>query len=473
MSHNWNIPSTQEYDRGEPPTIWVPVVAFVAIIIAGIFITLVNWTPGKTILVAPFFGWAIVVPILIWAVLCAFWYLPHDDWIDKTDRYNYLVKNRYASWRVWTQANLPIVTSSVLTPEVDLAERMLALEGEPPANAGAALSLADGHPGDATRIEQILDKLLAPMLAHLRRLDGTEAVHIVLQSSNPAQLETLHQTLKRMELRWVHSGNLKHIKGAGEEAALIEEWIDLRGKYDYYGRYTRGFEAALVVALQLHEADIEPTSTEAAVALLFTSHAVVKKYTFKPQAGLFRPAQTELPDLPQRLEALYTAAPAPLDKLKHAWISGLSKLARNNLNGALRDGERELDVHSLDEALGLPGPANTWLMQALAAQMVTYGQGPQLVVAPTQAGVALNLLGKNLSPVERAAEPEINFYPASTSVAFSCLGGLILILIEKGAFGDGWFFTVAIFFFLLVLVGQPLRAMLKRRTVDEEFWLHS
>jgi hypothetical protein len=485
MSYDWTIPSTAEVVREEPPTVWVPVVALFTITIAGIILTIINWTPGKTIFVAEFFGWALCMPILISGVFCGFWYLPYDDWSDRAEQITYLIRDRYAHWRLWTQARLPLIASAMLTPEVDLAERMLGLDGTPPANAGETLALSESGLGDPARIERILEKLLEPMVPQLRQLDGSEAVRVVLQSTDPVQLETLHQVLKRMEMRWLHPSNLTHTNEAGNEGALIEEWIDLRSKIDYYGRYTRGFEAGLVVALQLHAPqiapDIKPVCTEAAVALLFTSTDLLRKYNFKTQVAVFRPAVTGLTDLSTRMEALHNAAPVPMGKLRHAWMGGHSKLARHNINGMMQERAREAQesekgeknavaMHDLDRALGLPGPASAWLMQALAAQMVTYGQGPQLVMAPAQTGVMLNLLSAERSSIALPKEPGINFYPASTSLLCGCLGIILIALMNVAKVDTGWKLTAFIVLFLLLLVGQPLGGILKRRMVNDEFW---
>jgi hypothetical protein len=489
MSHDWSIPSNAEVVQEEPPTIWVPVVAFFAITIAGIILTILNWTPGKSIWVEEFFGWALCMPLLISGAFCGIWYLPYEDWQQGAEQITYRIRDRYARWRLWTQGRLALIASAVLTPEVDLAERMLGLDGKPPENAGETLVLPEGNPGDPGRIERILEKLLEPMLPQLKKLDGSEAVSVRLQSADPAQLETLHQVLKKLELRWVHPNNLKHVKAAREEAALIEEWIDLRSSYDYSGRYKRGFEAALVVALQLHEPqidlDVQPTCTEAAAALLFTSFEVHNKYKFKMQTALFRPAVTDVSDLSDRMEALYAAAPVPMDKLRHAWMGGLPKLARHNINGVMqerareaqqaKDGEKDekraaLAMHDLDQALGLPGPASTWLMQALAAQMVTYGQGPQLVVAPAQSGVMLNLLAAQRSAVSLPKEPAINFYPASTALLLACLGVILIALMNVAKVSNGWKLTAFIVLIIFLLIGLPILGMLKRRAVNDDFW---
>ncbi|KND55922.1 hypothetical protein BPUN_1576 [Candidatus Paraburkholderia kirkii] len=229
-----------------------------------------------------------------------------------------------------------------------------------------------------------------------------------------------------------------------------------------------------MVALQLHEIDAAPTCTEAAVALLLTSYDVAGKYKFKPQAALFRPATAEPKELPQRLEALLTAAPAPVEKLTHLWTSGFAtRLAHNNVNGTLRNTEREWTRHDLSKAIGLPGTASIWLMQALAAQMVTHGQGPQLVIAPHRDGVMLNLLSKQRSHVAGVAEPAPCTHPISATLSLGCFGMLLMLLLEQAKIGNGWFVAFLVIWMLVLFIGQPIAGILKRRMVDEDFWLHA
>jgi hypothetical protein len=225
-----------------------------------------------------------------------------------------------------------------------------------------------------------------------------------------------------------------------------------------------------VVALQLHSPEAEPSFTEAGVALLLTSHQIAQQYKFKPQARLFRPATAALDELPERLAALLTAAPTPVEKLKHVWTSGLGKLARNNVNGTLDDVEQELSRHDVDAAIGRPGPANTWLAQALAAQMVTYGQGPQLVIAPAGASVMLNLLGVQYANVPQPSEPLLNPMPLATAAGVVCGGLLLMILLVTSKAGPAWLWSVLGLLALLLFIGVPAGAILYRRSISEDFY---
>jgi hypothetical protein len=116
---------------------------------------------------------------------------------------------------------------------------------------------------------------------------------------------------------------------------------------------------------------------------------------------------TTTDDIPDAIKTLVTAEPTPVKRLKHMWISGLSKPDGHVMLAAVKDSEPELTLLDLDHAIGLPGPASPLLTQALAAELMRYGQGPQVVVTPAAEGVRLNLIGKDYAPLaRRRAEPE-------------------------------------------------------------------
>ena len=52
-------------------------------------------------------------------------YLPSEDWNDRADLWNFLCTDNFNNWRAWSQWNLRILDTVTLTPEVELAERVL------------------------------------------------------------------------------------------------------------------------------------------------------------------------------------------------------------------------------------------------------------------------------------------------------------------------------------------------------------
>jgi pimeloyl-ACP methyl ester carboxylesterase len=83
---------------------------------------------------------------------------------------------------------------------------------------------------------------------------------------------------------------------------------------------------------------------------------------------------------------------------------------------AINDTYLNAVAHDLDTAIGLPGPVNPLLVQALAASMVQHGQGTHLSATPHKAGMMLNFVGTSIVPIENV---ELQM-PAMASISVTC-----------------------------------------------------
>ncbi|WP_250435429.1 hypothetical protein [Caballeronia sp. ATUFL_F2_KS9A] len=464
MSMDWRIPSIPEFKHWKYPSPWIPAVALIVVVIAGFILTILNWKQGEAILSGTFFLFALVVPLLLWGAFCALLYQSYEDWNTRVDWWNYLCKDHFADWRDWARWDLALLDTVTLTPEVQLAERMAALDGTPPANGGKSPKLAQRD------FAALLTQLVEPLMPHLARFAGKSTIHIALQTSHETHVAQLRGVLQALEVP-----NLEHIAvsrvEANECSALLDTWMtNQTARYDYdHDRRKRTPDLCLLLACQLQEEGAAPC-TEAAVALLFASWNLLREKKLKPKARLFRSMPTTTDDIPDAIKTLVTAEPTPVKRLKHMWISGLSKPDGHVMRAAVKDSEPELTLLDLDHAIGLPGPASPLLMQALAAELMQYGQGPQVVVTPAAEGVRLNLIGKDYAPIARAVEPNLSLIQMSTSYGFVCLTVLLLILGEAGEFGPGWFRGIAAAGLVFLLIVQPAAQIFKRRTVTQEFY---
>ncbi|MCE4542198.1 MULTISPECIES: hypothetical protein [unclassified Caballeronia] len=138
---DWKIPLVHELERDRAPPAWVPIVIFIIVMVSGFIITVMNWPTGKPSMSGAFFGYALGVPLLVAGVLCALVYVPWELGIESIRQWNYRCREHHTDWRCWAQAHVAIIDSVVLTPEVDLSERMLGLDGTPLQHAGEAIAL--------------------------------------------------------------------------------------------------------------------------------------------------------------------------------------------------------------------------------------------------------------------------------------------------------------------------------------------
>lgn len=423
MSLRWDMPDVALKDVGRAPSVKVFVALYALIQFAAVVLTLLNWPAGQPTMTRDFWLAILVVPFLLWVLIGGLYYhLAYEGPLIRALWWNTLRGHLASHWQKWTHAHLVLLDSVVLTSEDDLAERMLGLEGSAPSNPDKVLVLP-GMPdsGGRAKLELVLERLLAPLAERIAPLARVGSFDIVLQSDHAEHAIDLQRIWRKLGLpgdpavAWLP---------ADADSPLVVQWFDEQPMPDY----------RLVLACQLCDGKQEPASSEMVVALLLAVPDVAarSRAKFKPQAYLFRPVAAESDVVDMALRLLLEAQQAPPEKLKHFWFSRLAKPLKHAATTAVTNAGLNLAHHDLDKALGKPGPANGWLLQALAAQMVRHGQGAQLVAAPYQTGVAFNVVG--------LAPPPVKFWPTNEHCIYSL----------------SWMLAMAAMFFVLVALPKFL-----------------
>ncbi|MBY4695062.1 hypothetical protein K6W21_13355 [Burkholderia latens] len=459
MSRTWVIPSVEEYRYGKPPSIWWCVLAIAVIQTGGIVITALTWPQGKPVMSELFFARALLLPLLVSGAVCAVIYSGYEDWIERVDWWNFLCRSERAAWRQWTQAHVVVVNSITLTPEPELAERLLGLEGSAPMHPGKILALPETEDAaGGARLGPILEQLVTPFSASLSRHAPRRVVDVILQSNDKDDLTELRAVWRKLKLPdlvqfgWVPFG---------AQQTQIDAWFGKSWQCDF----------RLVLACQLHADGEEPVWSEAAVAMLLTLPHVLESFKGKlrPQARLFRPIAMPSDSVLDAVETLLAAEQTPRARIRHLWLSDLPPQGRHATLGAVKETELELSAHDVDRAIGKPGPVNALLLQALAAQMVAHGQGAQMVATPTEHKVRLNLVGTQPAPVPRVEAEYMRSLSLSVTVGGSCC--LLLIMVALNALGasSGWFWACLAGFVFLFLI-QIGGSFLRRRLLEDDFY---
>ncbi|MGW8408453.1 hypothetical protein ACWGLS_31770, partial [Streptomyces albidoflavus] len=98
----------------------------------------------------------------------------------------------------------------ILTPEADLAERMLKLEGSPPENPGKVMLLGGLDATHvASRVSSLLETLLTPLAARLAEASRSNSFEIVMQCDRQewsTDVKAVWERLKlpgRPRVRWI------------------------------------------------------------------------------------------------------------------------------------------------------------------------------------------------------------------------------------------------------------------------------
>ncbi|GLQ50733.1 hypothetical protein ACFFJT_10520 [Dyella flava] len=454
-------PEFFDEDDLEGPSVWFFVVLYVLLELAAIGLTVFNWPAGQSTVTGRFWISVLLLPFLIWVALGAGSFTHCEEATNKSGWWNVLRQWRAAHWRHWARSHLLLMDSVTLTPEDPLAERMLGLEGSPPTNPDKTLLLQQTEATRASsRLDSLFEQLLKPLETSIRILARLEKPQVVLQVGDDDCCADLRNAWKRLALpdqltvTWL---------APNAESPLAERW---------FAEKMPG--CRLVIACQLQADESERPCSEVAVALLLSSPSAVAhaRLTLKPQACVFRPIVAESDTVNDALAKLLGSEQIPPGKIRHVWFSRLDRRVRNATTFAVREAALNVASQDVDRALGHPGPANAWLLQAMAGQMVQHGQGAQLVASPYRAGVALNLVGISPGPMVWPKEVHVPIFSYSFFISVSVLLLALMVLVYTGMapWEDGdTFLVVAMIVAALLIVLNTIGSWCSRRHITRQF----
>jgi hypothetical protein len=401
MSFRWNPRFPPEQSAYEAPPLWFFLVLY--LIIEGVALAMVvpglpkdGALPWDKVL-----RYALALPFFCWlAVSCLLYWVAYDIPATQAAEHNAARWHEITGWQRQSRSGQVVLDSVILTPEPDLGERMLALEGEPPANPGKVMALADiGGSDDITRIAALLDALLSPLAARLAQAAKDGSFEIVVQCDDNGVSGEVLAAWERLGLpakpvvRWLDNARTP---------GFADMWFESEARRCWYEQ-NRTPKYRLLMAWHLNKSspDAEHTDSEVAVALLLASSVLMDgKPDIKRQAWLLRQITGDADQVENTLASLLKAGQVPVERIRHFWHSGLKGLALHATLGAVRESSLKVETHALDPAIGPQAPVARWIIQALAAKMAHFGQGPQLIVLPHEQGVALNLVAKEPAPVD-------------------------------------------------------------------------
>jgi len=402
----------------------------------------------------------LLVPVFACVVLGCSLITGYEEDYGEYAWWNALCDEHAAAWQYWAREHLWLLQSAAIAPEDMLAERMLGLEGAAPVNPGKALPLHMDASHEGSREEIALERLLQSMRETLHALGRSTLLEVLLQAG-PDTESALRRVWKRLELP--ESFTLRQV--APDGTWLIDDALWAEGNR---------FICRLLIACQWQDRDgAAPACTESAVALLLChprrAHEQLPR-GLKPQARVFRPIEIEPDTVSDALATLLQVEQVPRGKIHHAWLSGLNKPLRHATAMAIREEGLNATLHDLDYALGLPGPANASLLQALAGQMVSHGQGAQMVVAPSKTGALLYLLADRHKEVQwpEPANPRLLAYSILFLVLFIYSSVMVRVKLVTGHIDNDIMYGFAAACLLMVVM-QVGVAIWNRRQASREF----
>jgi hypothetical protein len=476
MTFRWNQRMPDEWAQPKPPPIWAYFVLYLVIEGICLGLTIANWPPGTPVASQEFARTALAVPFTLWIAASAVLYssmyetLAFPAAIRNVERWHLISR-----WQRQSRAGVAVLDSVILTPEPDLAERMLKLEGSPPDNPGKVLALGSiDATGGRARIHWLLEALLKPLATRLSQAARSDSFDIVMQCDREESSKAVTSVWAELELpgepvvRWLD--NHRDIDFAGK-------WFKSDTHTYPYTSYEVDRMPKYRLLLAWHVNDDGPgaphTSSEGAVALLLGTSALIReKPDVKRQAWLLRQITGDADKVDRSLAMLLEAEQVPSERIRHFWHSRLKGLAQHATLGAVSESGLKVEEHAIDPAIGPQAPVARWLLQALAAKMAHFGQGAQLVALPheNEKGVALNLVVKDPAPanVPWKTEYEYSMFPAVELIG--CAGVWTFAMLMSPSKTWGTFDTVVTS--LIAVVGAVCAGgrFLSRKMYADDVW---
>lgn len=474
MSFRWNPRIPDEWEAGEPPPLWVYVALFLVIECVAVALTVASWPRGEPVASEKFVLYALMIPVLVWFMLSAMLYMLSDE----KPAFNAAVKNAcrwhlVTDWQQSSRMGVAILDSVILTPEPDLAVRMLGLEGKVPENPGRVMALNDIAVTESVSRESVLaEKLMAPLASMLAQAVREDSFEIVMQCDRQEMAGEVQAAWERLELP--RKPRIHRIDN-NQEIDFAGVWFKDDHRPLPYTRYITDQTPKYRLLLAWHLNDTgrgEPGESEAAVALLVASRKLMaeQKDKLRPQAWLLRQIVADADQVDKSLALLLKAAQVPGERIHHVWHSRLKGLAQHNTIGAVKDSGLKVTLQELEQAIGPQAPVARWVVQALAAKMAHYGQGPQLVALPREQGVVLNFVAKEPSPVNVPWKEgyNANLFPGPELIACAFLWVIAMLVSPSKAWGT--FETIFTCFIVVMIVLVFVLRFWEHRLLVDDFW---
>lgn len=427
MKLDWRFHEYNEFEYTRPPSVWIAVAITVLVCVAGFVLTVLTWEKGQPVVSAPFLIRALLAPLAVSGFACGLLYADHEDTTEDVDIWNFLRARGRVRWQAWSQGCVAILESVTFTPEKDLAERMLGLEGSEPRNEGKMLPLRADTQTDALergegvvlsgeRLEGVLEKIVMPFVPYMERFAAGHTFSIILQSEDETAIDALRALVRKLNVPGAGRIEIERAE-APLDMGLVHRWLNDVKMPDF----------CLALACQLHQDGQEARYSEATVGMLLAPEHVISQYgdKLKVQAYLFQPVSAAADSVTPALRGMLKAQRLPPEYVQHVWLGGLPKQARHAAKAAAGGAGLAAAVHDVDLAIGVAGPASALLAQALAAEMVQHGQGTQLVATSGGAGILLNLAGTQAVPVPAEPTFELRSLRPVRIVGFACMGALL------------------------------------------------
>ncbi|KAI3489149.1 hypothetical protein L1887_46192 [Cichorium endivia] len=426
---NWWLYPKQDEFKEDYPYLAV-FILYVIVVIICIAVRTVTW-PGNKHVDLDFLAQSAVIPVVFLTGFVQMWSVVYHGMRHYMETRLLIAARQEYKVVSFARGNITLAGWSVLTPPKatkELALRMLKLEGEFPLAAKMPLKTELEESFDFTRAGQAVSRVLEPMAGKLSRYQQIEAL-VWVRGGDESCSDELRRVLERSAIA------TKKITLLSEcpDYTQVTEWINLSKSY---------VVQRLLICVDLHSDEEASKQMENVTALFFTND-YVKTAGEKPV--YFYQPMTGVTDVESKVPVYLRTE--TVSKPKQLWYTGLSRTEKYPLLEVLDENNLVPDRLELEASLGERSAGYQWLMLALAADAVMYGQGDQLVAASAQNHFAMAALSSRLT-----CQPD---YPEEKRYTLPWqaggIGGLMLFfglmlsiasVDEAGKTLSGWFITI-------------------------------
>lgn len=461
---DWRLPQLERKSLPGFPAWWVWLLLPLACVLAAAVVLFFTWPVARGFTDRRFWFWLLLIPLLT-SVALELFLLSHVLHQRREIRWRHLfIDSKQAQWRQWGRQSLTLAGWHVLTPEPDLALRVLGLEGVVPQAPAKAVLLPRPPQSELgmSPLRDILTQTLTPLLAVLRPQPVVD-IWLYTGSVEDESRQALAQCWLALLSRQLPDNRI-HWQAEPPDARLLYQWCDEPSD-----------TPRLLLCTQLLSADA--AGSEFSVALLFTAarQRLPENTGFRP-VSVFRPLFAPATEPEEALTDLLSVEQMVKGQRRHLWDTGLDTRARNTVLAVL-DAQGETlpsdGQHLLARHIGEPDKNSFWLALGLAAQATDTGQRGQMVVAPLPEQTACVQLNVHPAPATPWPQDNVSRYPLVWTAGVCCVLLLFFLLMDSTVQQMLWPWLAGggVLYALLMLAAVPLALILWQRRLNDEWQL--
>ncbi|KXV04153.1 hypothetical protein CR51_14390 [Caballeronia megalochromosomata] len=373
---SWPVLKFEELPAPQKPSPWLVAVCSIGVMFAAAVVIFVSWPKlheqsGGIEFWLCLVGIPLMLGLALWCAILHFAGMAAFG----VDCLAYYTDAVLLAWQRWGRQYAVLGGFSVLLVEDALAEKIAGLSEAAPRNKSEVRRLEEiAEDFKSTRTEQVLERLLRGSKDAVLSSGIDDTLRIIASTGEHTDAGEIEQSILK---QW-DALNLR-IPVTVEPVSEISWPVIERSVIDER-------TPVLLLSVQLHDnGDEFARFTESAVALLFQPN-LPQLDSGAPVVRIYRSMPASTASMLTDFQQLGESGAVPLARIRTGWNCNLGKADGYALSRAVGDCGLVLEggtsgMVNVSDSIGPVGPISPWISLALAAELVQYGQGPQLLAS--------------------------------------------------------------------------------------------